>query len=105
MASGRLDVGMDYEDVEQSLMRMRLIRDIPYGHVPDPLELTKIALSAIQEHLGKTISAIVEAVKNDYAVMTGIRVHCPRGNYVWPALACAAVGGKRKSTKLQTEEK
>ncbi len=105
MEGGRLEIGMDYEDVEQSLIRMRLIRKIPYGHVPDLLELTKIALSAIQEDLESTLGAVVEAGRNDYAVMTGIQVHGPRGNYVWPTTSYAVVEGVRKDIKLQMEGK
>ena len=95
MASGRVNLTMDNEDVEQSLIRMRLLREIPYGHVPDLLELTKITLRAIQADLETTINKVVDTGKSNYAVITGIQINGPEANYIWPAECYAVVNGKK----------
>lgn len=100
MASGKLNVSMDSEDVEQSLVRMRLLREIPYGRVPDLLELTRAALAAVQTDLENTIRAVVNPEKSDYAVATGIQIHGPEGNYVWPASCYCVVKGKKTELTL-----
>ena len=96
MANGKVNLTMDNEDVEQSLIRMRLLREIPYGHVPDLLELTRTALKAIQADLETAISRVVDTNKSDYAMITGIQIHGPSSNYVWPASYYAVVDSKRK---------
>lgn len=96
MAGGKLNLFMDNEDVEQSLIRMRLLREIPYGKVPDLLELTKITQAAIQTDLENTLRKVVDTNKSDYAVITGIQVHGPYANYVWPASCYAIVSGERR---------
>lgn len=41
LMEGKVDISINNEDIEQSLIKMRLLRVIPYGHVPDLLEITK----------------------------------------------------------------
>ena len=101
LASGRVNLTMDNEDVEQSLIRMRLLREIPYGSVPDLLELTKVARTVIQTDLENTIKKVVNTNKSNYAVVTGIQIHGPSGNYVWPSECYAVVNGERKDIALQ----
>lgn len=101
MASGRVNLTIDYEDVEQSLIRLRLLREIPYGHVPDLLELTRTALKAIQSDLETTISKVVDTSKSNYAIISGIQIHGPSGNYVSPSECYAVVNGKREALDLK----
>ncbi len=101
MAGGKLNLTMDNEDVEQSLIRMRLLREIPYGNVPDLLELTKITQTAIQADIENTLKKVVDTNKSDYAVITGIQVHGPETNYVWPAECYAIVNGNKIQLKVE----
>lgn len=101
MSGGRLNLLMDNEDVEQSLIRMRLLREIQYGKVPDLLELTKITQAAIQTDLENTIKKVVDTNKSDYAVITGIQIHGPENNYIWPAECYAVVNGKQIQLKVE----
>jgi hypothetical protein len=66
LASGRLSLGLAFDDIEQSLIKMRLIQEIPYGQVPDLLALTRAALKVIQDDLQSLIGLTVD------------------GNYIWP---------------------
>ncbi|MBI5739585.1 MAG: hypothetical protein HZA16_02590 [Nitrospirae bacterium] len=100
MAGGRVNLMMDNEDVEQSLIRMRLLREIPYGHVPDLLELTRITQAAIQADLENTITKVVDVKKSNYAVITGIQIHGADINYIWPSSCYAVVDGERISLRV-----
>ncbi|MBI4685705.1 MAG: hypothetical protein HY755_10955 [Nitrospirae bacterium] len=101
MSGGKLNLLMDNEDVEQSLIRMRLLREIQYGKVPDLLELTKITQAVIQADLENTIKKVVDTNKSDYAVITGIQIHGPESNYIWPAECYAVVNGNKIQLKVE----
>ena len=91
---------IDQDDIEMSLIRNRLLREIPYGHIPDLLELTKITRKAIQTDLENVIKKVVDKSKSDYALITGIQIHGPDGNYIWPAECYAFVNGIKKDVTL-----
>ena len=101
MTGGKMNFTIDNEDVEQSLLKMRLIKEIPYGQVPGLLELTRITQMVIQNDLESTLKNIVDTQKNDYAIMTGIQIHAPDGNYVWPASCYAVVNGTKTEIELK----
>jgi hypothetical protein len=90
LSEGRLNLSMDDIDIEQNLLKRRLLREIPYGHVPDLLELTKITQKVVQKDIEYALNTIVDRRKSDYAVISGIQIHGPEHNYVWPA-SCYAV--------------
>lgn len=73
---------MDYIDIEQNLLKMRLLREIPYGHVPDLLELTKITQKVVQKDIEYALNIIVDRSKSDYAMLSGIQIHGPEKNYI-----------------------
>lgn len=97
---GKLNLAIDNEDVEQSLLKMRLLKEIPYGQVPGLLELTKITQMVIQTDLENTLKNVVNTEKNDYAIITGIQIHGPDGNYVWPSTCYAVLNGKEVQLKV-----
>ena len=96
----KLNLSLDNEDVELSLIRTRLMRRIPYGRIPDLLELTEITLKAIREDIENALSMTVHTKHSDYALFTGIQIHGPEGNYVWPAECYAVVDGVRQEVTL-----
>jgi hypothetical protein len=91
---------IDNDDIEMSLIRMRLMKEIPYGQIPDLIELTKITRKVIQSDLEHAIEKVVDTKKSDYALMTGIQIHGPDGNYIWPSESYAVVKNKRKALNL-----
>jgi hypothetical protein len=99
LKGGKLHIALDEEDIEQSLVKRRLLREIPYGHIPDLLELTKIARGAIQTDLEQVLEKIVDKNKSDYALITGIQIHAAEGNYIWPAESYAFINGIRQDLK------
>ncbi len=101
MASGRVRLELDRLDLEQSLLKQRLFRRIPYGQVPDLVALTKIA----QEGLLYDVEELLRATEGDaarhYAVLNGIQVHAPDGaDMIWPACLYTVVRGKRRTLRV-----
>ncbi|MDI6801901.1 MAG: hypothetical protein QMD01_07620 [Thermodesulfovibrionales bacterium] len=90
LSEGKLNLSMDDIDIEQNLLKRRLLREIPYGHVPDLLELTKITQKVVQKDIEYALNTIVDRRKSDYAVISGVQIHGPEHNYVWVA-SCYAV--------------
>ena len=99
--SGKLHIKIDEEDIEESLMKRRLIKEITYGDIPSLLELTKITRKVIQEDLEHAISKIVDTSKSDYAVLTGIQIHAPDANYIWPADSYVVMNGESIVLKIE----
>ena len=87
----KVEVSIDAGDIEQSHLKMRLLKEIPYGTVPDLLELTRTAQKVILEDIEKGIQSVVDTKKSDYALITGIQIHGPEYNYVEPGTCYAMV--------------
>ena len=97
---GKLLIKLDEEDIEESLLKRRLLREIPYGHLPDLIELTKMTRKVVQEDLEHIIGKVVDTGKSDYAVFTGIQIHAPDANYIWPADSYVVLDGTKKDLKV-----
>ncbi len=100
LRKGKLHITIDEEDIEESLLKRRLLTEIPYGQIPDLIELTKITRKVIQSDLEHAIEKVVDTKKSDYAVFTGIQIHGPDDNYIWPSESYAVVNDKRKAINL-----
>ncbi len=100
LRKGKLHITIDEEDIEESLLKRRLLTEIPYGQIPDLIELTKITRKVIQSDLEHAIEKVVDTKKSDYAVFTGIQIHGPDDNYIWPSESYAVVKNKRKAINL-----
>ena len=101
LKSRKPNLSMDNEDVELSLIKTRLLREIPYGHIPDLMELTKITLKTIKEDLEHAIGKVVDISKSDYAMLTGIQIHAPDGNYIWPSESYVVIDGVKSELKVE----
>jgi hypothetical protein len=99
--SGKLHIKIDEEDIEESLIKRRLIKEITYGDIPSLLELTKITRKVIQEDLEHAIAKVVDTTKSDYAVLTGIQIHAPDANYIWPADSYVVMDGVKQALEVQ----
>lgn len=100
LRKGKLHITIDEEDIEESLLKRRLLTEIPYGQIPDLIELTKITRKVIQLDIERAIEKVVDTKKSDYAIITGIQIHAPDGNYIWPAECYAVVNGVRQEIAL-----
>ncbi|MDH5769242.1 MAG: hypothetical protein OEZ31_09850, partial [Nitrospirota bacterium] len=97
---GKLHISIDEEDIEESLMKRRLLSEIPYGYIPELIELTKITRGVIQSDLERVLNKVVDTTKSDYALITGIQIHSPDGNYIWPSECYAVVNGMKQEVSL-----
>jgi hypothetical protein len=100
LSDGKLNLSMDDIDIEQNLLKRRLLREIPYGHVPDLLELTKITRKVVQKDIEYALNTIVDRRKSDYAVISGIQIHGPDGNYVGDVSGYVVVNNVREEIKI-----
>jgi Limiting CO2-inducible proteins B/C beta carbonyic anhydrases len=100
LSSGKLDLSMDEIDIEQSLLKRRLLREIPYGDVPDLLELTKLARSVIQKDIEHALNTIIDRHTSDYAVLSGIQINGSENNYINPVTCYAVVNGVKEDILL-----
>jgi len=99
--TGKLHIKIDEEDIEESLLKRRLIKEISYGDIPSLLELTKIARKVIQEDLEHAIGNVVDVSKSDYTMLTGIQVHAPDITYIWPAESYVVKDGKKEAIQIE----
>jgi len=100
LSSGKINIRLDEEDIEESLLKRRLLREIRYGEVPDLLTLTKITLKVIKEDLENIIKKVIEPEKSDYAVFSGIQIHGPEENYIVPEEAYVVINGNKQVLEL-----
>ena len=96
LSSKKINIKLDEEDIEESLLKRRLLREIPYGEIPDLLNLTKINLKVIREDLDNIIEKVIDTKKADYAFFSGIQVHGPEENYIVPDEAYVVINGKKQ---------
>jgi hypothetical protein len=97
LQQGRVDLELDPDDVEQSLLKQKLFRKLRYGQLPELVDLTRLTLEVIQEDLERLITLTVDPDACDYAVLTGIQIHSPDDlDYVWPATCYSVVSGQRQ---------
>lgn len=100
LSSGKINIRLDEEDIEESLLKRRILRELKYGEIPDLLTLTKITLKAIVEDLEHVIEKTVDLKKADYAVISGIQVHGPEENYIVPYESYVVIEGERKKLEI-----
>lgn len=100
LSQGKLNLSMDETDIEQSLLKRRLLREIPYGYIPDLLELTKITCQVVQKDIEHALNTIIDRNKSDYAMLTGIQIHGPDNNYICPASCYAVVNNEKIELKV-----
>ena len=98
--TGKLHIKIDEEDIEESLLKRRLIKEITYGDIPSLIELTKITRKVVQEDLEHAIGKVVDTSKSDYAMFTGIQIHAPDANYIWPADSYVITNGEKVEIKI-----
>ncbi len=100
LSRGKINIRLDEEDIEESLLKRRLLRELKYGEIPDLLTLTKITLKAIVKDLENIIEKVVDAKKADYAVISGIQIHGPEENYIVPDESYVIVDRERKKLEI-----
>lgn len=76
LKSGPINLETDLQDIEQSIIRQRILSNLFYGSKPDLVEMTKLACQIISKDAEKLLNTLDDSVF-EYAVMTGIQIHGP----------------------------
>jgi hypothetical protein len=105
MKAGSLDLHLDEDDVENSVIRQRILKRLKYGVIPSLQELTIISKEIIEEDLERLISKTVDPKKSDYGVLTGIQIHGPSNQtFIQPSLSYCKVNGKHNDIDIHSPE-
>ncbi len=85
LITGHFNMILDLEDLEESLIRQKLLSHIKYGGKPDLIRMTKLACNIISIDIKNLLLKQLNPGIFNYAVMTGIMIHGPReSNWVYP---------------------
>lgn len=101
LKSGTLDLGVDQDNVEYSIMKQHLTpRILGQDLNTDTLDIATltVAMSDLITHdLERMIELTVDTEVADYAVLTGVQVHQPvSGSMIWSNKSYVCVQGERR---------
>ncbi|MDY0060084.1 MAG: hypothetical protein RBU45_09765 [Myxococcota bacterium] len=94
LAQGELSDELDELDLELSLLRRRLRRELPAGASPDLLALTRLVRQVATDDLRQALQGVIASRPCDWALLSGIQLHLPQGSWIWPAAAEVQVAGQ-----------
>ena len=97
LCSGYVSFETDWNDIEQSLLKQRVISQLNLQQeMPSLPTLTHLTYKIILKDLTHLIDVCLqtglgEGRRVDYAVISGVQVHSPDLSYIWPGEAFAVV--------------
>ena len=98
--NGKVNLQLDMDDIEQSVLKSKIFEKLEYGEKPDLVKITKITHEIILEDLERLIE-VAEKDPYDYAVLTGIMIHGPQEtNFVCPQTFYAVHADKGEKISL-----
>ncbi len=84
LEAGRIMLEMDMQDIEQTIIRQKILSQLKYGTCPDLVGITTLASQIIAADVGHLLSGLDSSIFH-YAVMTGIQIHGPMGSqWIYP---------------------
>lgn len=84
LAEGHLNLQTDMQDLEQSILRQKLLSALRYGDHPDLVGITQLACQVISNDVNQLLTTLDPKVFN-YVVMTGIQIHGPMDtHWIYP---------------------
>ena len=93
-SQGTVNLDLNQDDLEHSLLTQRLEGKFGLGEVPDLVTLTKITQQIIKEDLERMIQLTVDPNTTDYAVFTGVQIHGPaHKDWIWVETSYVLVDG------------
>ena len=94
--SGGLNLDIDPDNIEYSLLKRHLASQLDVDVVPDIAALTISMAHLVHEELARMISLTVDVNSADYAVLTGVQIHRPGGGaMIWVDRKYACVEGSQ----------
>lgn len=104
LKSGRIDLHMDFEDLEQSCVRQKLLSNLHYGEAIDLVNMTRLAAKIILKDTDRLLSNLARPNEYDFAFFVGILIHGPNDqNWIWHEHAevqCGSESGHRRTLDL-----
>lgn len=96
-SQGAVNLDLNQDDLEQSLLKQRLFSKFGLGKIPDLIMLTKVTQHIIKEDLERMIQLTVDPNTTNYAVFTGVQIHGPaHKDWIWVETSYVVVDGIRK---------
>ncbi|MGD9850739.1 MAG: hypothetical protein AB7T38_05695 [Nitrospirales bacterium] len=96
-SQGAVSLDLNPDDLEQSLLKQRLLGKFGFADIPDLVMLTKMTQQIIREDLERMIQLTVDPGKTDYGVFTGVQIHGPaHKDWIWVETSYVVVDGMRK---------
>ena len=84
LAAGHLNLETDMQDIEQTIVRQKILSQIRYGDRVDLVDLTKLAAKIIATDVSNLLSQLDTSIFH-YAVIHGIQIHGPfESQWVYP---------------------
>lgn len=74
---GKINLQLDPDDIEQSIVRQKILSNLKYGDFPDLVEITKVANTIIRADLDRLLGTLDKNVY-EYGVFTGVEIHGPK---------------------------
>lgn len=93
---GKIKTAIDERDLEMCYLRIRLLRKLRFGHLPDLLELTLAAHQVTIEDMEDDLRSLIDPQKADYALFSGIQINAPTQNYIAPITTYVMIEGVKK---------
>jgi hypothetical protein len=85
LKTGHFNMILDLDDLEESLIRQKILSHIKYGGKPNLIRMTKLACNIISMDIKNLLLKQLNPGIFNYAVMTGIMIHGPMdSNWVYP---------------------
>ena len=84
LKTGRIDLHMDFEDLEQSCVRQKLLSNLHYGEKVDLQSMTHLAAKIILKDCERLLTNLARPSEFDFAFFIGIMIHGPNDqNWIW----------------------
>lgn len=84
LKSGRIDAHMDFDDLEQSCVRQKLLSNLHYGENIDLPYITHLAARIIRKDCERLLTNLARPHEFDFAFFIGIMIHGPDDqNWIW----------------------
>eukprot|EP01084_Bolivina_argentea_P112176 200076_1 len=77
LRNGKLVTQLDMNDIEQSLLRTKLLSGIRYGDTPTLEDVTRMASDMIAKDIDRLLSDNLDPTVFEYVVMTGVQINGP----------------------------
>jgi hypothetical protein len=100
LKKGEIFLQTDPDDIEQSIVRQKILSNLKYGKIPDLVEITKLAKSIIQIDLDKLLNSLDSSIFY-YSVFTGIEIHGPEETeWIYPSDSYVLNNGSKIELKI-----